>query len=176
MSDQLQQARELFVRYLGSNIQMHKEGVLKQYKQFEVARETEMEWFREMIAEYTQQLSIRDWGAVSALEGLSRSYQDPLIVQNIVSFATRSIMSADSPVRMMYAENLVSIIRSNKRVLSREQLFSACRTAVQILEALIAQPLVVDPGHELQQLGLKDKRGLNVRAQKSLAEVEGLLN
>jgi hypothetical protein len=176
MSDQLQQARELFVRYQGSNIQMHKEGVLKQYKQFEVPRETETGWFQELITGHTQKLSIRDWEAVSALEVLSRSYQDPQIVQNAVSFASRNIMSADSIVRLVYGEELVNIIRSNTKVLSREQLFSACRTAVQILEAVIAQPLVVDPGHELQQLNLKDKRGLNSRAQKSLAEVEGLLN
>lgn len=176
MEDLSEQAHALFACYLGSAVQMHREGVLDQYKQYEIPRETEIEWFREIVVSCTQQLSIRDWEAVSRLEALSKNYQSPDIVENTASFASRNIMSADTIVRLMFAESLVGIIRANKAVISRELLFSACRTAVKILEAVIAQPLVIDPGHELQELGLKDKRSLNLRAKKSMDEVTVLIN
>lgn len=167
MNDLTQQAKECFARYLGSFVQMHREGVLEQYKQYEIPREMELQWFQEMVTGYLQQLSIRDWEAVSALDALSRQFQAPVIVENTASFAARNLLSADSIVRLMYAESLVGIIRSNKGVIPRDLLFSACRTTVQLLESVIAEPLVIDPGHELQSLGLKDKRGLNSRAKKA---------
>lgn len=176
MSDELQQAREIFTRYSGSLVQMHREGALKTYKEYDISRETEQQWFQEMADDYLQRLSIRDWDAVTALDTLSRHYQNPVIVDKIASFADRNIMSADSIVRLMYAEGLVGIVRAHKLLISRELLFSACRTAVLILENVIVQPLVIDPGHELQQLGLRDKRTLNSRAKKSIEEVEVLIN
>ncbi|OKP75534.1 hypothetical protein A3842_19790 [Paenibacillus sp. P3E] len=171
-----EQARELFTRYLGNPIQMHREGVLQQYKQYEVDKETEKQWAEDMIAGYLKQLSIRDWEAVDTLETLSRQYPNPEMAEKIVSFASRNLMSTDSIVRLRFSENLVGIIRSHKKVLSREQLFTACRAAAELLQSVTRQPLVVDPGHELEQLGLKDKRGLNSRAKKSMDEVEALLN
>ncbi|QSF43698.1 hypothetical protein [Paenibacillus tianjinensis] len=176
MNDEFLQARELFVRYSGSLVQMHREGALKTYQEYNIPKETEQQWLKELAGDYLQRLSIRDWEAVAGLEILSKQYQDPGIVEKTVSFADRNIMSADSIVRLMYAEGLVGIIRGHKPLISREQLFSACRTAVQILEAVIVQPLVIDPGHELQQLRLRDKRTLNSRAKKSIEEVEKLLN
>ncbi|WP_379161706.1 hypothetical protein [Paenibacillus sp. sgz5001063] len=176
MENNTEQARELFTRYLGSPIQMHREGVLQQYKQFEVGKETEQLWAEDLTAGYLQQLSIRDWEAVAALEALSKQYPNPVIVEKTVAFASRNLMSADSIVRLLFAENLVGIIRSHKKVLSREQLFSACRAAAELLQSVAGQPLVADPGHELEHLGLKDKRGLNSRAKRGIDEVEALLN
>ncbi len=176
MNEEFLQARELFVRYSGSLVQMHREGTLKAYQDYNIPKETEQQWLQELAGEYLQRLSIRDWEAVARLETLSKQYQNAVIVDKTASFADRNIMSADSIVRLMYAEGLVGIIRAHKPLISREQLFSASRTAVQILEAVIVQPLVIDPGHELQQLGLRDKRTLNSRAKKSIEEVEKLLN
>lgn len=176
MSDKFQQARELFTRYSGSLVQMHREAALKEYQEYEVPKETEQQWLQELAGDYLQRLSIRDWDAVAGLDTLSKQYRDPVIVEKTASFADRNILSADSIVRLMYAEGLIGIVRSHKPLIARELLFSACRTAVQILEAVIAQPLVIDPGHELQQLGLRDKRTLNSRARKSIEEVEALIN
>ncbi|AIQ48429.1 hypothetical protein R70723_22805 [Paenibacillus sp. FSL R7-0273] len=176
MSDELQQARELFTRYSGSHIQMHREGVLKMYKEHGISRETEQQWLTELADAYLQQLSIRNWEAVQALDGLSRQYQSPVMVEKTAAFAERNIMSADSLVRLMYAEGLTGIIRCHKPVIPRELLFRACRCTVEILEAVMREPLVADPGHELQQLGLRDKRSLNLRAKKGIEEIEELLN
>lgn len=171
-----EQARELFRRYQGNRVLMHREGVLKSYQEFEIPAEQETQWLQEIVAEGIAALSIRDWEAISRLETVSKHYQDPVMVEQAASFASRNILSADSVVRLMYAESLVGVIRSNKKVLTRELLFSACRIAVQILDDVIAQPLVVDPGHEPGQLGLKDKRALNSRAKKGIEEIEKLLN
>lgn len=176
MPEQTQRAKELYTRFLGNFLNMHKEGLLEEYKSFEIPRELELEWLNEIAMEFSKQLSIRDWDTISALTALSRVYQDNWIVENVSAFAARNIRSADSLVRLMYAEHLVEIIRSHKKVITQDLLFQACKVAVQILEDVITQPLIIDPGHELKQLNLKDKRALNSRAQKSLEVVKELIN
>lgn len=176
MTESIQRAKELYCRYMGNFLNMYKEGFLEEYKSFEIPSEIELEWMNEMISEFSKQLSIRDWDAISALESLSKNYQDSRIVENATAFASRNIMSADSIVRLMYAEKLVEIIRSHKKVITKELLFQACKATVQILQDVITQPLVIDPGHELKQLGLKDKRALNNRTQKSIEVVKDLIN
>lgn len=176
MPEQTQRAKELYTRFLGNFLNMHKQGLLEEYKSLEIPRELELEWLNEIAMEFSKQLSIRDWDAISAITVLSRSYQDSQIMENVSSFAARNIMSADSLVRLMYAEEMVDIIRSHKKVITKELLFHACKVAVQILEDVITQPLIIDPGHELKQLNLKDKRALNSRAQKSLEVVKELIN
>ncbi|SDL96901.1 hypothetical protein [Paenibacillus jilunlii] len=47
---------------------MHREGVLEQYKKSAIAKETEKQWVDEMFTGYLEQLPIRDWEAVAALE------------------------------------------------------------------------------------------------------------
>ncbi|MBY3626167.1 hypothetical protein HGO21_42700 [Acinetobacter sp. CUI P1] len=176
MTEETQRAKELYTRFLGHFLDMHKAGLLKEYKRFEIPREQELEWLNEMALAYAEQLSIRDWDAITALDALSRNYQDRWIVEKVSSFASRNMMSADSLVRLIYAEKLVGIIGSHKQVISKELLFGACKVAVQILENVISQPLVIDPGHELRELGLKDKRALNSRAEQSLEQVKLLIN
>ncbi|WP_410514616.1 hypothetical protein PaeBR_09660 [Paenibacillus sp. BR2-3] len=176
MENQAQRAKELFTYYYGSSFDMHREGTYEEYKSFCVSKETEMEWFKELIGEYTGQLSIRNWDAITSLSSISRNYQDSVIVENVVSFASRNIMSADSIVRLLFAERLVEILGANKKVLSKDLLFRACKVTVEVLEAIISQPLVIDPGHELQQLNLKDKRSLNSRAKKSIEDVMDIVN
>lgn len=46
MNDLTQQAKECFARYLGSFVQMHREGVLEQYKQYEIPRKWSCNGFR----------------------------------------------------------------------------------------------------------------------------------
>lgn len=176
MTEQTQRAKELYSRFMGNFLNMHKEGFLKEYKSFEIPREIELEWLNELALEFSKQLSIRDWDAISTIEAISRNYQDSWVVEKVSSFASRNILSADSMVRLMYAEKLVEIIRSHKKVITKDLLFQACKVTVQIIEDVISQPLVIDPGHELKQLNLKDKRALNSRAQKSLEEVKELIN
>ncbi len=176
MTEQTQRAKELYSRFMGNFLNMHKEGFLKEYKSFEIPKEMELEWLNELALEFSKQLSIRDWDAISSIEAISRNYQDSWVVEKVSSFASRNILSADSMVRLMYAEKLIEIIRPHKKVITKDLLFQACKVTVQILEDVISQPLVIDPGHELKQLNLKDKRALNSRAQKSLEEVQELIN
>jgi hypothetical protein len=176
MDKQDQRAKELFVNHYGSLLDMHRSGIYAEYKACNVPKETELEWFDEMIRTYSGQLSIRDWDAVDSLLRVARNYQNSVMVENVVSFASRNIMSADSMVRLMYAENMMEIISANKKVITRDLLFQACKVTIEIFEAIIAEPLVLDPGHELQQLHLRDKRALNMRSKKGVEAVMNILN
>jgi hypothetical protein len=51
MEDSTQRAKELYTRFLGSSFNMHREGVLEEYKKFEILRETEIEWLNDVVVE-----------------------------------------------------------------------------------------------------------------------------
>jgi len=176
MVEQVEAAKKLFIKYSGSMLDMHREGKFKEYKSFNISTEIEMQWFEEMINGYADNLSIRNWEAVTFLASISKNYQNNLMVEKVTSFALRNIMSADSVVRLMFAEGLMEIIRANKKVVTKDLLFKACRATVEILEGVITEPLVIDPGHELEQYQLKDKRSLNSRAKQDIEAVMEILN
>jgi hypothetical protein len=176
MNEHLERAKALFMEYHGSLPDMHRGGRYAEYKTYAIETATEKLWFGEMVERLSGELSIRDWEAVSSLSLVSKHYQESRIVEHVVSFASRNMSSADSVVRLMFAERLLDIIRLHKKEISQELLLRACKTAVELLEAIIAQPLVVDPGHELAQLKLKDKRGLNQRAKQNMDSIEEIMN
>ncbi|MFC5653411.1 hypothetical protein ACFPYJ_30700 [Paenibacillus solisilvae] len=171
-----QRAKDLFTAYLGSSLEMHRQGRHEEYKAFQIPIETEIEWFNELIDRYSKELSIMDWNAVSRLEAIAKNHLEPRIIENVTLFAGRHVMSADSAVKLMYAEHLIRLTKVFKKVISKELLYNAYRTAVQILEDIISKPLIIDPGHELQQFKLKDKKSLNNRARMSVEEIKEELN
>ncbi len=155
---------------------MYREGDLDEYKGYNIPREVEVAWCEEFVMMHAKELSIRNWDAVIHLEALSRSYQDSTILEKVVAFAARNTMSADSLVKLMYAEGIIRIIQACRNVVSRDLLFEACKVTVRLFESIMSGPLVLDPGHELSQASIKDKKSLNSRALKGIEEIRGLLN
>ena len=176
MENEWQRAKELFTIYLGSSFQMHREGDYEEYKTYNVPKELEVIWFNELIDQFSKELSIMDWNAISKLELIAKIHLEPRIIENVTQFASRHIMSADSIVKLMYAENIIRLTKLFKKVIPKELLYKAYQTAVQILEDIISKPLVIDPGHELQQFNLRDKRSLNNRARVNIEEIKEELN
>ncbi|UKS29181.1 hypothetical protein LOZ80_09700 [Paenibacillus sp. HWE-109] len=171
MEERIVVAKGLFTLYRGHFIQMHRDGVLEDYRDCGIERQTEIEWYQELIAKLSLDLSIRDWDAVSSLEALAKYYQDERMLESVMNFITRQIMGADSIVKLMYAERLISLIVSLRPVITQENRYSAYQQALRILEDILAKPLVIDPGHDLHHYHLKDKKSLNLRAQKSIDEI-----
>ncbi|TFE19349.1 hypothetical protein [Cohnella luojiensis] len=176
MDDQLLRAKKMFTSYHGSTFHMYRKGDFEEYKKFDVQKEMEIEWFKEMIDEYTVELSIRDWTAVHNLELIASNYQDKMILENVISFAARHLMSADSIVKLMYAERIIEIINKTKKNISKELLHKSYKTTVIILEDIISKPLIIDPGHELNNYDLVDKRSLNNRAKRSIEVIKNDLH
>ncbi|MBT2291722.1 hypothetical protein J7E73_21855 [Paenibacillus albidus] len=176
MNENMGSAKVLFNRYLGSKSAMYRGGDYEVYNSCGISDETEQEWFKELIDRTIAELSIRDWGAITSLVMISSVCKDSLSVEKAAAFAARNIKSADSMVRLIFGEQLVELIRANKIVLTRDSLFEASRTALQTLENVIAEPLILDPGHELAQFQVKDKRALNQRAGKSIEALKELIN
>ncbi|MEK0316578.1 hypothetical protein [Cohnella sp. 56] len=169
------QAKRLFMQYGGSTIRMYKAGALETYKAHEVPPALEAEWVREMIGGFAQALSIRDWEAAAALEETARAHKDPQALQQAVRFASRHLMSADSVVKLKHAEHLIGMLKALNGIAGIELSHEAIRTAKVILDDVIAQPLVLDAGHDLASLGLKDKRALNQRAGMLIEALKDLL-
>ncbi|OMF24860.1 hypothetical protein BK133_22470 [Paenibacillus sp. FSL H8-0548] len=175
MSEGLLRAKELFTPVFGNYFQMHRLGTLEEYKSFDITKDVETAWFDEMIANDVLELSIRNWDAVLHLLSVAKNYPDSKILEQVVAFASRHIMSSDSIVKLMYAENIIEIIKLVKLQSSTELLHQAYKAAAQILDDIILKPLIIDPGHELQLFDLKDKRSLNLRATKGIEAIKELL-
>lgn len=171
MQQEQLRAKELFVSYHGNTLQMYREGDLEEYKKYGIEAPLEAEWFREMVNDYTQGLSIRSWDAVHHLSQVANSYKDKSILENVISFTAKHLMSSDSIVKLMYAELIIEIIHKTKLNLSTELIHHAYRTTAIFLEDVISKPLIIDPGHELSHYNLTDKRSLNTRAKKSIEEI-----
>jgi hypothetical protein len=174
--DDRQKAKELFSSYLGSFIQMYRDGNLEEYKEYDIAKQTETEWFDEMVDLFTKELSIMNWNGIFRLEALARNYPNPKILDNAASFSSRHLMSADSLVKLVFAEKMIELIKLFKKEVSLELLYKAYKSTIEILEDTIAKPLILDPGHELEQFDLKDKKDLNIKARRKIDELKQFVN
>jgi hypothetical protein len=168
-------AKQLFTYYRGNTFRMYREGDYEEYKSYHVSKETEAIWLQEMIQRYTDELSIRDWEAISCLASIARDFKDIRILTNVLSFASRHIMSADSVVKLMFAEGMIDILKSLKGDTAEQLLFETLRTTKRILDDIMSKPLILDPGHELESYQLKDKKSLNLRANRSIEELKTFL-
>ncbi|QJD83213.1 hypothetical protein [Cohnella herbarum] len=176
MTDQLTRAKQLFTSFDGNTFQMYREGRYEEYQQYNVPKETETDWFKEMVDHCSRELSIRDWQAVHRLASIASHYQDVSILRCVLSFATRNVMSSDSIVKLMYAEGILEIITKTRKQLDNDLVNEAYKSTYVILETIIKEPLIIDPGHELENYNLKDKKTLNDRARKSIEKIRSDLN
>ncbi|WP_138751444.1 hypothetical protein [Paenibacillus sinopodophylli] len=175
MEDSLNQAKLWFHTYYGNYFQMSRAGVYEAYKLYEITKEEEAAWYQELISQNAAALSIRSWDAVLELAAIAKNDSDSQILDHVISFAARHVMSSDSVVKLMFAENIVAIVKLVRENTETELLHRAYKTAADLLSDVISKPLVIDPGHELETLGLKDKRALNQRAANSIALIKELL-
>lgn len=164
-------AKDLFVKHYGSAIQMHREGVYADYKRWDVPQELEEQWIGERIQQLSSELSIMNWDAVDELALIAKHRTEPSIIKAITAFASRQLKSADSMVRLVYAERLIELIKRYESSLPMDKLRETYQLTMDLLVDVATKPLVLDPGHELQQYGLKDKRGLNLRVEKNKEEI-----
>jgi hypothetical protein len=176
LDPQEQRAKELFNAYFGSYFQMHRDGKYEEYKTYQVTKETETEWLEESIAKYTAELSIRNWDAVAQLLSIAKNFPDSRILDHVIAFTSRHLMSSDSIVKLMYAEHIVAIIKLVKDKCATEQLHNAYKVTALLLEDIISKPLIIDPGHELHDFQIKDKKSLNNRAAKSIELIKEMLH
>lgn len=175
MDHNIQRAKELFTCYFGNYFQMHLNGKFEEYKSFNISKEEEAEWHEELIAKYAGELSIRSWDAVIGLLSVAKNYPKSRILDHVISFTSRHVMSSDSIVKLMYAENIIEIIKLVSNKCSTEQLHNAYKVTALILEDIISKPLIIDPGHELHEFNLKDKKSLNNRAAKRIEVIREML-
>lgn len=175
MDDQ-RRAKELFTTYLGSFIHMYREGVLEEYKEYDIAKQTETEWFDEMVDRFSKELSIMNWNGILCLEALARNYPNPTILENAAAFGSRHLMSADSLVKLVFAEKMIELIKLFKKEVTLELLYKAYKSTIEVLEDTIAKPLILDPGHDLLQFNLKDKKALNIKARRSIDDLKEFIN
>lgn len=174
MPEEQLRAKELFDHHYGNKLQMFREGQLDEYKDYNIALEQEAEWIKQLINLYSSQLSIRDWDALHHLDIIANNYKDSTIITIVLLFSSKQLNSADSIVKLKYAEYMSHIIIVMKDVLTKEQLIDAIKKTLLLFDNVIKGQLVVDPGHELNLHQLTDKRSLNIRAKRGIDQLESI--
>ncbi|SFB28773.1 hypothetical protein SAMN05216312_105255 [Cohnella sp. OV330] len=169
-------AKELFMSFGGSTIRMYRAGEYEAYKAFGASPEEEARWLEELIEGLAGELSIRGWDAAGRLEEIARERKDARALERTVKFAARHLMSADSIVKLMYAEKTVAMLSALRDVLPEAALHESVRTTKVLLDDIVAKPLILDGGHDLASHGLKDKRALNRRAEQAVEALKRVLD
>ncbi|MDG0791683.1 hypothetical protein OMP38_12970 [Cohnella ginsengisoli] len=169
-------AKRIFLSYGGSTIRMYRAGEYEAYKAFGASPEEEARWLEELIEGLAGELSIRGWDAAGRLEEIARERKDARPLERTIKFAARHLMSADSLVKLMYAERIVAMLSALKEVLPVAKLHESIRTAKLLLDDIVEKPLVLDAGHDLGAHGMKDKRALNRRAEQTIEALKRVLD
>ncbi|MDI4647277.1 hypothetical protein [Cohnella hashimotonis] len=169
-------AKRIFMSYGGSTIRMYRAGEYEAYKAFGASPEEEAKWLEELIEELSDELSIRGWEAVGRLEEIVRDRKDVRPLERTIKFAARHLKSADSLVKLMYAERIVAMLQALQGIVPVPMLHESVRTAKILLDDIVEKPLILDAGHDLAANGLKDKRALNRRAEQAIEALKRVLD
>lgn len=60
-NDDIHKAKKIYFDYAGSGFQMSREGVLPEYKKYNVSKEQEAKWLEELLENFFSQLDINDF-------------------------------------------------------------------------------------------------------------------
>ncbi|WP_217596957.1 hypothetical protein [Cohnella sp. GbtcB17] len=169
-------AKRIFMTYGGSTIRMYQAGEYEAYKALDASPEDEAHWLEELIEGLAGELSIRGWEAVGRLEEIAKDRKDVRPLERAIKFAARHLMSADSLVKLIYAERIVAMLQALQGRVPVPMLHESVRTAKILLDDIVEKPLILDAGHDLAAHGLKDKRALNRRAEQAIEVLKRVLD
>lgn len=181
MRDNLQEAKEMFLKYNGSHFFMSREDDYEKYKSFNVTKEQELTWITEIQQD---NISMIRSGSLlpndiknifcSALSSI-RTYKSIELFHNFVEAYKDSATKMDSFSKMIIAEEIFETVRSLRfsKDLQKNELIDDIRVfAVYIMKDILQNPIVVDAEYlKIDYLKSEVKESVMIkRIQRSLKE------
>lgn len=153
-NDNIQIAKNIFIKYRGSHFHMKREGEYEFYKNLGASKEQEEFWAKEMHKdiltkiEYTNSVS----SLVSKLSEISSSiaqFRDIDNLQLMLDIVESKSKIIDSFSKMRIAEEILGIVEtfSNRGAKGDNIISHAKQLAIDILKDLIDKPITVDPSY-----------------------------
>jgi len=160
------QAKALFFDYLGSKFGMWHDGILDEYKQYNISPDQEAQWHKELIALWQERLSANDLSPVITLSRLNASETLP----DILKFADQG----DSYAQLIYANALWEITTASEHpAVSPEIIEQAQRTAIRLWRSIATGPIELAPNRDFRPFdGSKTEDFLKDWAARNLARVK----
>ncbi len=149
--DQIDQAKELFLKYGGSFFYMDREGEYERYKGYGVSKELEETWLQEWRIDLLRVMDGEDDGvklrlAVGTLVDSIWNRGDYAQVYPMLEIIKRKALTMDSFSQVLVAEALAKLVDSCKeRRQERAMVGDIVAMATEILEQVVGQPVKVAP-------------------------------
>lgn len=149
MSSNIQLAKEIFLKYCGSHFHMEREGEYKLYKSFNITKEQEKPWIKELQKELLEKVKEDD--AVghnfNLLCSSIRQYYSLDILKELVDYVNSRKEVFDTFSMMLMAEGVLGIVESFERsnLRNHETVEFARAVSIEILECLLNRPISIAP-------------------------------
>jgi hypothetical protein len=162
MSNNIEKAKEIFIKYGGSNFHMEREGEYEFYKSFNITKKEEIQWIREYHKKVIIEIESENKVSIftSKLSELSNSiilFKDIESFKSMIDTVKEKSELIDSFSQLRIAEEIYSIVNafSKSEVKKDNALPYAKKIVLDILNRIIKEPITVDEDYKNVQY-LKD--------------------
>lgn len=145
--NEMNKAKEVFLKYNGSYFHMERDGQLSTYKSYDISKNTERQWLREHQKELITQIQTGNSIDVyiSRLCNVMRQSKDDEYLDSLINALSKSIKNADTFVQLRIAEELLEVINffALNDIGNCRKLTSHKSLAIDILKNVLSQPITI---------------------------------
>lgn len=112
----MQEAKKILLKYHGSYFQMHRDGELDKYKNYNVDSDTEKKWLYEHKIELIERLRLHKSADISfsqtcrSIFNIMKITKSDECAENLINIIKENLSKADSFIKLIIAEELQEII------------------------------------------------------------------
>ncbi len=103
-------AKEIYFDYLGNESFMWKDGVLEEYKSYNISKDQEKLWGVELKEKLYSELDVKHDSSLGSLILIINYFGDYNLLKNVLNFISNNYKEADSFLKLRYAEELFDVV------------------------------------------------------------------
>lgn len=173
----MDEAKELFLKYIGNGFHMHRDGVLDIYREYNIDSEIEKEWLNEYFSELIEKLSSSKSPDIifSRICEVMKATKSSIKMDYLMNILNLYITNWDTFERLRIAEELKDLIKffsKNHREQSSE-ILKYKDIAIDIFNNVIHEKVVISE-ETRQKVALEyvlSDENLRIRAVKALNDL-----
>jgi len=143
----LNEAKELFLKYMGSYFQMHRDGVLDKYREYNIDFEIEKKWLNEYFFELIEKLNSSKSPDIifSRLCNVMKATKSSNLISCLMEVSSLCITNWDSFVRLRIAEELQDLIEffSKNYIDQSSEILKYKNFVIDIFKSIINEQIVI---------------------------------
>lgn len=143
----MNEAKELFLQYMGSYFQMYRDGVLDKYRIYNIDVEIEKEWLNEYFFELIDKLiSSKSPDIIfSRLCNVMKATNSYNLITSLMEVSSLCITNWDSFVRLRIAEELQDLIEffSKNYIEQSKEILKYKNFVIDIFKSIINEQIVI---------------------------------